>query len=173
MFLGVIMITSKSEDDQYTPLSTSEESPAVPNQLWNEYHQWNRENDNLWNPPVSSTIAPPIPSDPIPTGVEAVTMPSASFSPSRYPSTSPSRPRPLSTPGKTGGPFRRASTDIHDDTALRRLSGILTSVGSSVGTHGIRKMEFDHISDLAHAAASFTSKSPRHPNLNGPFQMDD
>lgn len=58
---------------------------------------------------------------------------------------------------------QRISSSLEHRTQLgayRRLSGILTSVGSSVGTHSVRRIEFDHLSELAHASSSGLSRRP-------------
>ena len=57
---------------------------------------------------------------------------------------------------------RHHSLDFHTnnnptDSAYRRVSGIFISVGSSVGTHSVRKIEFDYLAELAAASASYSN----------------
>jgi hypothetical protein len=43
--------------------------------------------------------------------------------------------------------FERNTSHNLTDSAYRRVSGILASVGSSVGTHSVRKIEFDYFAE--------------------------
>jgi hypothetical protein len=137
MFLGVKMITSNR--DAYQAIETDEEVV----QEWQQYNEWNEEHQDLWNPPHWPTNGKADASSPLLVGHSSVPIPNSVLS--TPPQLRPPRhagPRPLSTTSTIRTP-QRASLD--EDTTLRRLSTVL----DSMGTHGVRRLELDYLSELA------------------------
>ncbi|KAJ3304580.1 hypothetical protein HDV03_002533 [Kappamyces sp. JEL0829] len=172
MFLGVILITSKTPDEYSTVADVSpsrELGSPIQNQSWQAYHEWTRTHQPVLNPPNSS-VNGEICDSSVPVDYRRESADQSPFSTSLpIPVASPTPPhhrpfrspavRPVSTPQRASvrTSWEGPTSDGKSDTALRRLSGILTSVGTSVGTSGIRKMEFDHLAELAQAAHASSS----------------
>ncbi|KAJ3355360.1 hypothetical protein HDU91_005679 [Kappamyces sp. JEL0680] len=172
MFLGVILITSKTPDEYSTIADVSpsrELGSPIQNQSWQAYHEWTRTHQPVLNPPNSS-VNGEICDSSVPVDYRRESADQSPFSTSLpIPVASPTPPhhrpfrspavRPVSTPQRASvrTSWEGPTSDGKSDTALRRLSGILTSVGTSVGTSGIRKMEFDHLAELAQAAHASSS----------------
>lgn len=141
MFFGVVLITSKDEEDKlalYTELEQDDVSftPSANTNRWSDSPHWGEETDDVLSHPIS--FRNDIPE----VNVAAASLPTPILG---------RGPRPVN-------PRRRTSFDngIEDSNALKRLSGMFQAVGSSVGTHTVRQMEFDLCSEV-HAK----SKSPR------------
>jgi hypothetical protein len=161
MFLGVILITSKKAD-QYAPLEEEvSTSPLLsPNHDWRAYDEWSRSNQSVGpNSSINGDIGDP--RGMISTGstdfpYSSSSMPISFSSPAR----SYQKNRPPSTPLRQPRvSWDAGEGDRNAGTAIRRLSGILTTVGASVGTASVRKLEFDHLSELAHAATQQSRSS--------------
>jgi hypothetical protein len=146
MFLGVILITSK--ENSYSSLDVVEPEQSAE---WETYNQWNNNNQDLWNPPQSWGSASPKLDATSPLLVPI----STSFGTSKVSNTPPnmrqSRPesnRPNSISSRL--PIRSSFDGEDGNASLRRLSFVL----DSVGTHHVRRLEFDHIN------GSICGKSP-------------
>ncbi|KAJ3311837.1 hypothetical protein HDV04_003577 [Boothiomyces sp. JEL0838] len=157
MFMGVFLITSKSED-QYSAIPDVEHHQTA-SQDWAAYNEWNRENNALWNPPSSwnSPTNASAQATSVPTGdlfnlnnpSQAIHIEDTPLLPNSLRSHSAVAPSITnSSPRRT--PRRNSLYPPEDefgqspiDSTLKRLSSVM----SSIGTHQIRKLEFDHMTD--------------------------
>jgi hypothetical protein len=139
MFLGVKLITSKR--DVYHPIESEEAAEE-----WQQYEEWNQQNEDLWNPPSWSKVKPDA-SSPLLVGHSSVQIPNSvtDTTPSQLRPPRQSVPRPHSIPNRT--PLRTSFDGRDDDSTLRRLSAVL----DTMGTHRVRRLELDYLSDLAHS----------------------
>ncbi|KAJ3318395.1 hypothetical protein HDV06_003080 [Boothiomyces sp. JEL0866] len=159
MFMGVFLITSKTED-QYTAIPDVEQHQTA-SQDWAAYNEWNRENSALWNPPSSwnsptnaSAQATSVPTGDLfnlnnPSQAIHIAESDTPLLPNSFKSQSIVAPSITnSSPRRT--PRRNSLYPPEDDfshspidSTLKRLSSVM----SSIGTHQIRKLEFDHMAD--------------------------